>query len=648
MPQLLNVTNRLVKLLDGPNGKVEFTKEIGPGIKPPIPQHVITKARKVFEDINDKILKQWFSKFEKQEELIEKLPQYLQRFFNFEKDLIKGVKSKLKPSLREYDLKTLDIRKRLLNKISECSYKPSNLIDLRNQLVCVCDSMETTHRNMCLRSVLDVIKEAAEISIEDNPKEGEILQITDYDEILGREEELFHRHITGRSIQPLPSEKNNSDNGLFVNYAGLRRWNSFTPELSFSVGGGYFVFLSNNKGKVLTGIAVDPGFDFIRNFFRQGFTLTDIDIVLLTHGHPDHIRDFPAIVELLYERRRLPEKEKMDHKIYSVMSLGCYNRLRDYIARDPFKLLFYDTIIVDIDEDNREEGKISFSYRKSKPVNLIPPDADPPNDNQHINLRVDYFKSFHDDHSESDSYGYILSFKNVDKEVSIGFTGDSKWFPRYAEKFKDCDLICSHIVSIVETNKNGKYLKDYKMVGQAERLIRTKNHPYLFGEILFLQDWMEIVNKKSLILISEFGEEMKGKIRPDLIKRFNQINSTKIGCWSNFACGATNSEKPDCDLMEECQETERNLLTIPVDVGLRISIPLKKQDNNHFSQKVYCCICERFVKPQKIDYEIYGHEEAIFYICKTCLRSKSIDVRHAIYQKYNESGRKLKKDEAYN
>jgi len=78
-------------------------------------------------------------------------------------------------------------------------------------------------------------------------------------------------------------------------------------------------------------------------------------------------------------------------------------------------------------------------------------------------------------------------------------------------------------------------------------------------------------------------------------------------------------------------------------VGLRVSIPLETVDNESFYQKIYCCSCERFVEPEKIDYEVYSHEEAIFYICKTCKRSKSIDVRHTIYQKYHESGRELKK-----
>lgn len=639
---IIQILNRLLKLLNGPNGKMKFSKEeIDPVKKPPIPPHVIDKALKVLEDINDKILKEWFARCSKNGVTIERLLQYLQTFFEFEKTLIKEIKSKQEHLLKEYDKRNLNIREHLLNKISEYYNEPSKVRDLKNHLVCIDNSEGSTGRDKCLSHMLDAIKGAVG---EDEPKEGEILQISDYDKILGQEAERFHKHITGRSIQPVFVNKKEDNDSLTINYIGLRRWNSFTPELSFSVGGGYFVFLSDDTRKVLTGIAVDPGFDFIRNFFHQGFTLTDIDLVLLTHGHPDHIRDFPAIVELLHEQTRLPEDKKASHKIYSVMSLGCYQRLKEYIAKPPYRLLFYDTFVLDIDKHNQSLLEFEYIEGEERNLRLVPTERTEANGGK-IKLEIKCFNAFHQDHSESDSYGYKLIVSQNSNQISIGFTGDSKWFPEYADNFKDCDLICSHIGSIVETNKKGKQLKDYEIVGQAERLIRTKNHPYLFGEILFLQDWKDKVGKKTLILISEFGEEMKGKIRPDLIKRFNRVNSKTVGCWSCFGAIKNENNKCECDSLANCQDRGHKLLTIPVDVGLRISIPLKKRTNsNNFSQQVYCSVCEKFVEPQTIDYEVYGHEEAIFYICKTCLRSKSIDVRHAIYQKHQESGYELRKE----
>jgi hypothetical protein len=98
-------------------------------------------------------------------------------------------------------------------------------------------------------------------------------------------------------------------------------------------------------------------------------------------------------------------------------------------------------------------------------------------------------------------------------------------------------------------------------------------------------------------------------------------------------------------------EGAKNMIVVPVDVGLRISIPLgKKEDtgstNNDLQpHHIHCAICENFVVSNEIDYEVYSHEEAIFYICNTCLRSTSPDVRYSIYQKYHEKGRDIEKYE---
>ncbi|MBW1795163.1 MAG: MBL fold metallo-hydrolase [Deltaproteobacteria bacterium] len=650
---VMRTVNRLMDFLDIKS----FTEgEISPDTEPPMRRDCIEKAMKVFEDINDKILKQWF-------QIIQRswhpkwLPKYLRKSFEFENELINTVLNRSDLLRKEFIRKSLEVRRRLLNKIAGAgrSYKSANVEYLRDNLVSICDDSTDENRKKCLEYVLDVIRDDAELENE------KILRFADYDKILNRESRRFTKHMAGRSIQPLPLPGNQPNRGeesnYSVNYVGLRRWNSYTPELSFSVGGGHFVFLSNerekNKGKVHIGIAVDPGFDFIRNFFRQGFTLTDIDLVLLTHGHPDHIRDFPAIVELLLEnRKRRTSKTWNKKRIYAVMSLGCYQRLDEYIARDPFKLLFYDTFIVDIDKDDGQDSEpLRFScynqydgMNENQPLKLITAESEPEGS---VRLEIEFFKSFHDDHSESDSYGYIITFNGQNNRVSdnnsqrhkasVGFTGDSKWFPEYPKKFQKCDMICSHIGSIVEANKPGRKLGDYSFVGKAERLMRTKNHPYLFGEILFLQDWKKSFSqeKKTLVLISEFGEEMKGQIRSDLTNRLNRPRE-KSGCWLDLGLAPVSCNllknfsstipRNDCDKLAECKKGAENVFTIPVDVGLRISIPLEsnKRNNNDFPGNVHCVLCDEFVRPERIKYEVYSHEEAMFYVCSSlCIHRRA-------------------------
>ena len=79
----------------------------------------------------------------------------------------------------------------------------------------------------------------------------------------------------------------------------LRKWNSYTPiipsEKGDNKGGGYFLY---HKGK---GIVIDPGFNFIENFYQEGFKVADIDAILITHAHNDHTVDFESILTLIYK-----------------------------------------------------------------------------------------------------------------------------------------------------------------------------------------------------------------------------------------------------------------------------------------------------------------------------------------------------------
>ena len=61
----------------------------------------------------------------------------------------------------------------------------------------------------------------------------------------------------------------------------LRRWQSYNPSVPRPdreniPGGGYFLLW---EGK---GIVIDPGYNFIQNFYDQGFSLEDIDAIVIT------------------------------------------------------------------------------------------------------------------------------------------------------------------------------------------------------------------------------------------------------------------------------------------------------------------------------------------------------------------------------
>jgi hypothetical protein len=110
--------------------------------------------------------------------------------------------------------------------------------------------------------------------------------------------------------------------GVRLEFVCARRYSSFFPFLprpsAFRVrGGGYFVRLIDAKlpelagelgipvgeSRTAFGIVIDPGPDFLDNLYRCGYGLADIDMVVVTHDHADHIAELDALLALLHYRR---------------------------------------------------------------------------------------------------------------------------------------------------------------------------------------------------------------------------------------------------------------------------------------------------------------------------------------------------------
>jgi hypothetical protein len=119
-------------------------------------------------------------------------------------------------------------------------------------------------------------------------------------------------------------------------------------------------------------------------------------------------------------------------------------------------------------------------------------------------------------------------------------------------------------------------------------------------------------HKPKLILLSEFGEELRKGIRIDLINR--------LGVAYKGVC-----EK-----------------IMPVDVGLDIIIGQISKNADTEGIKFWCCQCDRFHSVKYVDYQNYGHDEALFYLCKTCNKTSSVDVLQDKLRYLYEVGRSLK------
>ncbi|HEX2070979.1 MAG TPA: MBL fold metallo-hydrolase [Thermoleophilaceae bacterium] len=104
-----------------------------------------------------------------------------------------------------------------------------------------------------------------------------------------------------------------------IEFICMRRYSSAFPLLprpsAFrALGGGYFVRLHATRGEghepqAPFGIVVDPGVDFIENLYRTGFAVSDVDMIVVTHDHVDHLGSLDPLLSLLHEQSQLREDE---------------------------------------------------------------------------------------------------------------------------------------------------------------------------------------------------------------------------------------------------------------------------------------------------------------------------------------------------
>jgi Beta-lactamase superfamily domain len=128
-----------------------------------------------------------------------------------------------------------------------------------------------------------------------------------------------------RYLMPEPTRHRSVERDLapMLELVCMRRYSSFFPFLprpsAFRVlGGGYFIRVydapepsegDRPDGAHLPpfGIVVDPGPDYLENLYRCELNLADIDMVILTHDHADHIAALDALLALLGYRGMLEE-----------------------------------------------------------------------------------------------------------------------------------------------------------------------------------------------------------------------------------------------------------------------------------------------------------------------------------------------------
>ncbi len=211
-------------------------------------------------------------------------------------------------------------------------------------------------------------------------------------------------------------------------------------------------------------------------------------------------------------------------------------------------------------------------------------------------LKISAIPTHHMDLGGVNAIGLKIEIDTEKEKLHLGFTGDTPWSQEIRKKFNGCDLLCVHLGSIkyqeigyTENRYNLKSESREIKPGNHEKEFKKKfikaNHLLFFGTLDFIEHCSD--KDEPLIIVSEFGEELKYGLRTDLCRKLWKEANKK-------------------------RNENKKIVCLPGDIGLYIGI------DKDGRKKIRCNFCEEFVEQNEIETFIYGREDAIHYICKTC------------------------------
>ncbi|UCC69151.1 MAG: tetratricopeptide repeat protein [Armatimonadota bacterium] len=252
----------------------------------------------------------------------------------------------------------------------------------------------------------------------------------------------------------------------------LQQWNSFTPLLATgrtdarqgtneNRGGGYFLVW---RGK---GIVIDPGPDFIRNLRESKRSLLDINAIVLTHNHLDHVGDVIPILTLLHEYNERHPDER--HTLTMACSPSTFSMFADLAAHARWIKHFMPL---------RPDERVGLPGTE---IEIAP---------------------FHTQHAElggrSAALGLRLILKSEEGSLCrVAMPGDGGWTDSLCHHCEGADLLVLHL--------GGMYPQDIGPDQFATDHLGTKG---VFGLLWQLQHRESL---PKLTLIAELGEELAGR-----------------------------------------------------------------------------------------------------------------------------------------
>ena len=274
--------------------------------------------------------------------------------------------------------------------------------------------------------------------------------------------------LSGRTVSE-SLKKSHEVKSMYLNdYKGankfvvLRRWQSFNPKIprprdNNNVRGGGCFLLWRGKG-----IVIDPGYDFIQNFYEEGFSVNDIDAVVITHSHPDHDDDFSSLTTLIrewnsYHEKMGYEKDELS-KIDVFLNESTHIKFSAWLKATgkgigkviPLPLVVWEDYSTETTEAIR--GKNVIIYLREKyylDIEVVPAwHNDVIGRTSAVGLKLHLFSETHSD--------------TENKVAIIGYTGDTMAYNLKSkdnkngetkslsinDQYSDCDMLIAHLGDI--------------------------------------------------------------------------------------------------------------------------------------------------------------------------------------------------------
>jgi len=286
----------------------------------------------------------------------------------------------------------------------------------------------------------------------------------------------------------------------------LRRWSSHRPTLPMpnasTRGGGYFVF---HKGY---GIVIDPGPGFIENFYEEGFSVADIDAILVTHAHLDHLADLEGLLNLIHNvnsQIRVQIEKELKGETGNVQAV--VERLRTEAKRIDLLLNFgafikcsnWLSLRHGLDVRDIQVMHAGDVYELSTPAGPIHVHATRAAHHEGIDRRY--------------SLGCVIDLGNF----RVGFTGDTAWQPDggLAEPF-------ARLRPIVLVVHVGTVERDALQAAEGEREFAFHHqHLGLLGAAAMIRR-----AAPKLAVLSEFPQEL-ASLRQEIAKGLSETTGVK-------------------------------------------------------------------------------------------------------------------------